>query len=301
MQNKKERPVILKPFNKKKIDELLQDWDKNKNKMLGYKLKKFPKLTECLDGIQKGLYIFAGVTGLGNTSLLISLFLDIFKSNNNIFCIYITLKDTEDDIYYKMLSCNTHKAEINDLKKMGYFKIIGDKKTYENCDKSFNDFDLYTGKIALYGKETISSFDILEKAIEHHKKENQDKQVVVFLDPLNDVQMPSLGNSDLNIKNKIQKLRNLANIKKIPLITTLEFFPKYNLDKAYNVANEKGFSDAEFFAFLAESEIEKIKYIENSPKTIKLKLIIKKNKFNQKKLINIDLKFDLCYAHIKEI
>ena len=288
-------------INKKNFEKFFQNLDKNKNEMLGYKLKKFPKLTECIDGIQNGLYIFSGATGLGNTSLLISLFLDIFKSNNNIFCIYITLKDPEDDIYNKMLSCNTHIAEINDLKKMGYFKEIGDKKTYENCNKSFDDFNRYAGKIALYGEETISSYEMLEKAIEHHKKENQDKQVVVFLDPLNDVQMPSLGNSDLNIKNKIQKLRNLANIKKIPLITTLEFFPEYNLDKAYNAANKKGFTDAEFFAFLVESEIEKIKYIENSPKTIKLELIMKKNKFNQKKLINIDLKFDLCFAHIKEI
>lgn len=296
----KEQKVPFQTLTTDYLDKLQAKASSTTEKLLGLKLNAFKEMESATEGIQKGFYIIGADPNIGKTATLISLALDVLKSNDDVFCLFISADDPADDILHKMTACNTQIANINDLKKMGYYKKIGDAKTFGNCEKAYAGMKKWAGKMAVYGDEIISSYEELENAIDHHQKENKDKQVVVFIDSLKNIKVPSQGDIRLDNEFRASQARSIANMKQVPFIATLELKRKDgsttptmdDLKETTKYAYE-----AWFIAMLSQkTDMPDTK----DSKTGYINFGIVKNKFTNIKK-DVTLEFVKPHSHVKEL
>lgn len=281
------------------LDKLQAKASSTTEKLLGLKLNAFKEMESATDGIQKGFYIIGADPNIGKTATLISLALDVLKSNDNVFCLFISADDPADDILHKMTACNTQIANINDLKKMGYYKKIGDTKTFGNCEKAYSGMKKWAGKMAVYGDEIISSYEELENAIIHHQKENKDKQVVVFVDSLKNIKVPSQGDIRLDNEFRASKARSIANLKQVPFIATLELKRKDD-SKAPTMDDLKETTKYAYEAWFIAMLSQKTEMPDTEDqKTGYINFGIVKNKFTNIKK-NVTLEFVKCHSFVED-
>lgn len=71
---------------------------------VGYRLNTFPKLSQCIDGIQSGCFYVSSVPFGLKTLLLSSLSLDLLQSNPNLKLIYIALETPRRQIFDRLVA-----------------------------------------------------------------------------------------------------------------------------------------------------------------------------------------------------
>lgn len=103
---KKEKEEIeMEDFFKTSLEDL-ESFDNNAwNKGDGFKMPNFPIITEKLEGLDSGLYLFAGKSNHGKSAIMMNLMQDACSnSENKLFGIYYSLDDSKNEIIPRLIA-----------------------------------------------------------------------------------------------------------------------------------------------------------------------------------------------------
>lgn len=107
---------LIKPINNQN-DEIIEDFlesslddyevfEQNSwNKGDGYQATKFKRFTDYLEGLDEGLYLFAGESNAGKSAIMMNIMYDLcLTKSNKLFGIYYSLDDTKFEIIPRIIS-----------------------------------------------------------------------------------------------------------------------------------------------------------------------------------------------------
>lgn len=195
LRNKKFRDIIESTVND------IEEFDSNSwKKGVGYLSKKFPTITDKLEGLDSGLYLLAAESNVGKSALLLELVEDISKNiDNNLFGLYFSLDDSKEEILPRIIAKNK-QIPIGVASKPSRIKELIDsedpnKKNYQHqlekreegvkelieSAKYFKVYDSNDIKYIEDIQEEIEKMQILIKSID------PDSNLIVAIDSINDL------------------------------------------------------------------------------------------------------------------
>lgn len=213
---KSEPSIALDTYLEEKYQK---DSKRERDTLLGYKLKKFSEIAKKIDGIQPGLYIIGSETNTGKTAFLTNLFLDLFDTNPELRGMYFSLDDNKDVIIDRFISIIT-RIDINKAKRKQDNKRDQDKVkgAYEKLEGFWKK-----GRLDIKDLSEINHIDTLETEIRGKVKGN----FFVAIDGIYNLEVGK-GYSGIREENieRAQKVKALVDIYKIPILCTGELRKK---------------------------------------------------------------------------
>lgn len=113
--SKAEQEELLKNENQAEMEDFFETteaeldefdeytWSKGE----GYKIPSFPVFEDRIEGLEAGLYLFAGESNSGKSAIMMNLMFDICThEENNLFGIYYTLDDSKNEIIPRVIAMN---------------------------------------------------------------------------------------------------------------------------------------------------------------------------------------------------
>lgn len=226
-------------FFKESDDDLDSFEERAWKKGAGYKLPNFPEVEERLEGLESGLYIFAGESNMGKTAAMMAMLYDVgMCEENNVLALLITIDDTKDEVLPRVIAAeqripisavgkpSRYVEEINNgspdtLKFEEYLEkrkkgiqLLKDKKNMFKVVDALKD----ETKNLRYA-EGIEEY--IRKLVLYLKAVDPERKLVVGIDSLNDVQ--HMGKS-LEAKERNEKTakwsKGLAKRFDIPVFGT---------------------------------------------------------------------------------
>jgi len=166
----------------------------------GYTLPSFPLLTDKLEGLESGLYLFAAESNVGKSAVMTNLIYDAATYKpNNLFGIYYSLDDSKFEIIPRIIS----------MDQLIPISVASKPKRYQNMiDNAEENSDIYETMLnkrivginnlknnnSLFKIEDSSKIKCAEDMYEHMKKVqiyvkslNPDANIIVAIDAINDI------------------------------------------------------------------------------------------------------------------
>lgn len=200
------------------------------NKGDGFKFPNYPEITERLEGLESGLYLFAGASNHGKTAIMINLGIDAVNyEENNLFCIYFSLDDSRREVLPRIIAMNQMIPIGVASKPQRYQNMINaELEEYEDGIISEKDMhvDLYrellrkrqvgvdelktmSNKLKVIDSSTIVNTDDMHKQIVKIKTfleaVNPDTKIIILIDSINDMKLPYKTNDEIDDLAKIVK------------------------------------------------------------------------------------------------
>jgi len=199
-------------------DKYQKDMSRNPDKPLGYALTKFKKLSDNIDGIRPGFYVVGAETNTGKTAFLCNLTLDLLDSNKDIAGLYFSLDDNRDVILNRFLSILTEVPLdlVQKPQKTEWHKMM--------LMTGYDALNLLAKEKRLFVRDSseIESIENLELEI----KRRMNRNLFVVIDGLYNLDVGDIRDQRKEAIEKANKLKNLADIYRIPVICTGELRKK---------------------------------------------------------------------------
>ncbi len=170
------------------------------NKGKGYKSPSFPMLEEKVEGLEAGMYLFAGESNSGKTALMMNLLFDLCTcEENNLFGIYYSLDDSKNEIFPRFIAMDQmipigavskpkrYQDKIDDLdeKAVEYEEYLDRRKIGIERMRSLKT------KLKILDGNNIKSAEQLHNHIGKVKifleAEAPEKNLIIAIDALNDI------------------------------------------------------------------------------------------------------------------
>ncbi|MED1125379.1 DnaB-like helicase C-terminal domain-containing protein [Bacillus atrophaeus] len=102
-----ENQAEMEDFFETTENELDQFEEYTWNKGEGYKIPGFPVMEQRLEGLEAGLYLFAGESNSGKSAAMMNLLFDVATHpDNNLFGVYYSLDDSKNEIIPRVIAMN---------------------------------------------------------------------------------------------------------------------------------------------------------------------------------------------------
>ena len=193
--------------------------DREPGDLLGYHLNRFAKIGNAIDGIQPGFYVFAGITHVGKTLFLTNIFLDLLKSNADLFGVYFSLDDNENVIINRLLAILCGGAlTINELQRRvenpgharelegAYSELVGLAKS-----ERFNILDF----------SQVQTIEAVESVVRGYTRKG--RKLFVVIDGLQNIETGreygGLREKNVDLATSVKKI---VDVYQIPLLTSVE-------------------------------------------------------------------------------
>ena len=130
-QKQSEKEALLESENQAEMEDFFETTEEELdafeeytwNKGEGYKVPSFPILEQRLEGLESGLYLFAGESNSGKSAIMMNLLFDIATHpENNLFGVYYSLDDSKYEILPRIIA-------MNELIPIG---VAGKPQRYQN-------------------------------------------------------------------------------------------------------------------------------------------------------------------------
>lgn len=177
----------------------------------GYKLPNYPIVTEMLEGLSSGLYLFAGPSNAGKSAMMMNMIYDAcMNPDNNLFGIYFSLDDSRNEIIPRVVAMD-QRIPISVVSKPARYKNFIDSVNENNTleadfDKVFkfedylqkreeglNNLKANSNKFKIEDSTRCTNLQDIEEyiqnAIEYIKAIDPNMNLIVALDSINDVQL----------------------------------------------------------------------------------------------------------------
>lgn len=170
------------------------------NKGEGYKTPNFPILEEKVEGLEAGMYLFAGESNSGKTALMMNMLFDLCTcEENNLFGVYYSLDDSRNEIFPRFIAMDQmipigavskpkrYQDKIDDLdeKAVEYEEYLDKRKIGIERMRELKT------KLKILDGNRIKSAEQLHSHIEKVKifleAEAPEKNLIVAIDALNDI------------------------------------------------------------------------------------------------------------------
>ena len=195
-------------------EKIYNDFDvKAHKKGHGYICPEFPIFNKKMEGLDEGLYIFAGESNSGKTAIMTNLIWNFCKhKENKLFGIYYSLDDNTDEVIPRLIAMNQRIPISVCSKPMRYKDFIEEHKEDSSLEAASlcNIYTDYLQKreeglqqlkdankeFLILDRTTINSFDQL---LEHAKKV---QMFVKRFDPENNIIIGIDSLADLTVDNR---------------------------------------------------------------------------------------------------
>jgi DNA primase len=210
---------------KENLDDFLlekrgRDSQRVAGERIGYQLTDFAEIDTVLSGLQSGLYIIAADPNIGKTALMVSLMIDVLKSNEDVSCAFYSMDDSRETIVNRMLAHLTD-MKINDVR----FKPSG-LQDEQVLDAAYSVLAGWyqQGRLEIRESTAFLTMARIQNEIQMHpNREN----LVVFIDGLYNVPLDEDHGSNGSIRteniDRANQVKMLVKLFAIPVIATAEF------------------------------------------------------------------------------
>jgi len=169
---------------------MFENWAWSRGKLLGLNVAQYPIMTEKLDGIQNKLYVIAAEENTGKSALAGSLMLNLAISNpRDCFVLYFGL-DVDNKTLVARMGSSLSGLPINTFSNPKY-KITENEGCYnkdELLKKREDAINILRGlsdSLAIKDEKTVRSVEDMERMIKLYQRKYPEKQLVIFVDSLN--------------------------------------------------------------------------------------------------------------------
>lgn len=182
------------------IDEFDNDaWNKGN----GFIMPHYPYITEKLEGLDSGLYLFAGKPNHGKSALMLNMMYDLCSNEeNNLFGIYYSLDDSKKEIIPRIIAMDQRIPISVASKPKRYQNMIdnGEEGSYQYVELlekrkiGLENLKNNVNKIKIEDSTKIETSDDiynhLKKLITYLKAINPNYKIIVAIDSINDIRLP---------------------------------------------------------------------------------------------------------------
>ncbi len=202
LSEKKEDTVGIKNYvkvaqeNLKKFDE--KAWAKGS----GYALPSYPYIEEKLEGLESGLYLFAGESNSGKSATMMNLISDIANhEENNLFGVYYSLDDSSQEIIARVIAMN-EGIPISVCAKPSRFQEKIDEgdeeatlfqtwldKRQAGLDKLVSNSNKFIIEDSTTIRNSEDLYDHMCKVRTFVKAKNPNANIIVAFDSINDIKL----------------------------------------------------------------------------------------------------------------
>ena len=209
----------------------------------GYSCPDFPVLNAKLEGLEEGLYIFAGESNSGKTAIMTNILWSFCKNKDNkLFGIYYSLDDNTDEVIPRLIAMNQCIPISVGSKPNRYISYIEEHENSDNAEDSamVNLYKSYLKKrqkgldeLKASNKEFLildrSSVKNIDQLLDHAKKVqnyvksfDEDNNIIIAIDSLADLTIDKKFNTDKErIDYVAMRIKEAANCDlKIPILTS---------------------------------------------------------------------------------
>ncbi len=225
--------------------EIYDDFDNQAYaKKHGYSCPSFPIFNEKLEGLEEGLYIFAGESNSGKTALMTNLMWAFCKHKpNKLFGIYYSLDDNTNEVIPRLIAMDQRIPISVCSKPSRYEDYITENKNSQDPDivntctryneflkkreEGLNNLRSANKEFIIFDRTRITCF---EQMLDHAKKI---QTYVKSFDPENNIMIAIDSLADLNVSEKkfttdreridhvVMKTKEAANIHlRVPIFTS---------------------------------------------------------------------------------
>jgi DNA primase catalytic core len=214
------------------------EWAWTRGKLLGLS-SGWPLFDLHMDGVQNTLHIIGGKSNRGKSAFCLSLAFNIVLANENAFLLYFSIDDTLKDSIPRLVAMDV-EIPINTIKNPRHKiqlheQAEEDEKTemLDRRERGVSRLIDMSRRFAMKDESTVRTLADLHKFIRIYKVLAQDKQLVVFIDNIHNIQ----GGRELREHNVniAETIKSWCTIYDIPIIGTVEL-TKSATDNA-NISN----------------------------------------------------------------
>lgn len=209
----------------------------------GYSCPDFPVFNQKLEGLEEGLYVFAGESNSGKTAIMTNIMWAFCKNKSNkLFGIYYSLDDNTDEVIPRLIAMNQRIPIAVGSKPKRYEDFIEANK--DNSDdyiasqvlqyqeyldkraKGLQELREANKEFLILDREKIQDFDQL---LDHAKKvqmfvkaRDPENNIIIAIDSLADLTIKKSFSSDKERVDYVSmKIKQAANCDlKIPIFTS---------------------------------------------------------------------------------
>ena len=226
-------------------DSIYNSFDEKAHKKgHGYSCKTFPIFDQKLEGLEEGLYIFAGESNSGKTALMTNLMWAFCKNpENKLFGIYYSLDDNTDEVIPRLIAMNQKIPISVGSKPTRYSDFIEEHRNDSNQEviSQCEIYQEYLDKRAqglqelrdankeflILDRQSINSFEQLldhaKKVQMYVKRFDPENNIIIGIDSLADLNISSekFGTEKERIDYIARRVKQAANIDlKVPIFTS---------------------------------------------------------------------------------
>lgn len=195
---------------KKDIDDFEKEaWDTGE----GFSLPNYPIITEKLEGVSSGLYLFAGPSNAGKSAMMMNVMHDAcMHEDNNLFGIYFSLDDSRNEIIPRVVAMDQripisvvskparYKNYIDAVEQNGTIETDFDKvvkyeeyllKRQEGLDNLRNKSNRFKIEDSVRCTTLKDIEEYIQNAIEYIKAIDPNMKLIIAIDSINDIQLDS--------------------------------------------------------------------------------------------------------------
>lgn len=210
----------------------------------GYKVPGFPIFDKRIEGLEEGLYVFAGESNSGKTAIVTNLIWDICRhADNHLFGIYYSLDDNTNEVIPRLIAMNQQIPIVAASKPQRYLDFIAQHKDAQDAetvmlranyidmmqrrDAGLKELKNANQQFLIVDKEKIHN---VEELLDHARKVqlyvqsfNPDNNIIIAIDSIADLVVDTRKfNTDRERIDYIsQTIKKAANIDlKIPIFGT---------------------------------------------------------------------------------
>lgn len=225
-------------------EDIYNNFDINAHKKgNGYSTTDYPVFNAKIEGLEEGLYIFAGESNSGKTAIMTNIMWSFcMNKKNKLFGIYYSLDDNTDEVIPRLISMNQHIPISVGSKPNRYEEFIATHKDSDSAEdaaicEEYQDFldrrQIGLDQLRNAHKQFLlldrSKIRNLEQLLDHAKKVqtyvktfDPENNIVIAIDSLADLTVDKKFNSDKErIDYVSMKIKEAANCDlKIPIFTS---------------------------------------------------------------------------------
>lgn len=192
--------IEMKDFYQESVEDIDVFNESSKKKKEGYSLPHYKMIEENLEGLDEGMYLFAGESNNGKSAAMLNILWDACTCDkNNLYGLYISLDDSSNDIYPRIIAMDQqipigicakpqrYQKKIDECEEgiASYKEALRKREDGIRHLKELNEqFKLVDSRMIKNGEQIK---DMIRKVQRFIKSQNRDKNLIVAIDSLNDI------------------------------------------------------------------------------------------------------------------